>query len=132
MASAAKGSDNMPLTIIHANDGEFANRTGQPIFEGDVRGRNMVDASMSKDVTAAYVFFQPGARTRMHRHTSDQILLITSGVGMVGDASGDQQVAVGDCVFIPANEDHWHGAGDTGLPMAHVTVLTANSETTVL
>ncbi len=122
----------MPLRIIHANDGQIANRTGEPIFEGDVRCRMMVDASMSKDVTASYVFFQPGARTRMHRHTSDQILLITSGVGQVGDPGGDQTVATGDCVFIPANEDHWHGAGNTGLPMAHVTIMAASSQTTVL
>jgi quercetin dioxygenase-like cupin family protein len=120
------------MKIIRANEGEIANRTGQPIFEGDVRGRTMVDTSLSKDVTASYVFFQPGARTRMHRHTSDQILLITSGTGQVGTPGEQHDVSVGDCVFIPANEDHWHGAGDTGLPMAHVTVLKAESQTTVL
>ena len=122
----------MTLKIIHAHEGEVANRTGQPIFEGDVRGRTIVDATMSEHVSAAYVHFQPGARTRVHRHTSDQLLVITSGVGQVGDTHGDHTVSAGDCVFIPANEDHWHGAGATGLPMVHMSVTLAQSQTTVL
>ena len=42
------------------------------------------------------------------------------------------KVRVGDAVLIPAGEDHWHGAGDTGSPMSHLTVMQAGSQTTLI
>ena len=38
---------------------------------------------------------------------------------------------MGDFALVPAGEDHWHGAGDTGSPMSHITVTAADSETEV-
>ena len=46
----------------------------------------------------------------MHRHTSDQILIITEGTGVVATPDEEKTVSAGDVVLIPANEDHWHGA----------------------
>ena len=65
-------------------------------------------------------------------HTGDQLLYIVSGIGKVGDADGEHVVSAGDTVIIPANTDHWHGAGDTGSPMSHLTVQRSDSQTTVL
>ena len=122
----------MALRIKRASDGETEERTGAPIFEGVVHGHALVDSSMSKDIQAAYVHFSAGARTRMHRHTSDQLLLVVSGIGKVGDADGDHVIATGDSVLIPAETPHWHGAGDTGSPMTHLNLIRGDSETTVL
>ena len=41
-------------------------------------------------------------------------------------------MSAGDCVVVPAGEDHWHGAHDTGSPMSHLSVMREGSETTVL
>ena len=78
------------------------------------------------------VHFGPGARAGWHRHTSDQLLYVVSGIGKVGDREGEHVVSAGDCAVVPAGEDHWHGAHDTGSPMSHLTVMQAGSETTVL
>jgi quercetin dioxygenase-like cupin family protein len=120
------------LHIIRASEGETVERTGAPIFEGTVHGRTFADSSNSSHLAAALVHFAANARTRMHRHTSDQLLIVTNGIGRVGDASGDHVIATGDAVIIPAGHDHWHGAGDSGSPMTHLTVQAAGSETTVL
>ena len=122
----------MALRIIRAAEGETTNRTGSPIFEGDVRGRLLADATTSQHLGASLVHFAAGARTRMHRHTSDQLLYVLNGIGQVGDPQNAHVIASGDCVIIPAGTDHWHGAGDTGSPMTHLTVMRAGSETTVL
>ncbi len=117
------------MKILKAGEGETTERTGAPIFEGQVHGRSLPE---SEHLNAAVVSFAAGARTKMHRHTSDQLLYIVSGIGKVGDRDGEHVVSVGDSIVIPANTDHWHGAGDTGSPMSHLTVQRKGSETTVL
>ena len=102
----------MALRIIRAAEGETTNRTGAPIFEGTVHGRALVEASTSEHVAVALVHFSAGARTRMHRHTSDQVLYVLNGIGQVGDPGAAHVISGGDCVFIPAGTDHWHGAGN--------------------
>jgi len=120
------------LHIKRAHEGETVDRSSASIFEGTVHGHALADASNSQHLAAALVHFAPGARTRPHHHTSDQLLLVMSGIGQIGDDDGSHTVSAGDSVVIPAGHVHWHGAGDTGSPMSHLTVQAAGSETTVL
>ena len=57
---------------------------------------------------------------------------MVSGIGKVGDREGEHVISSGDSAFVPAGLDHWHGAHDTGSPMAHLSIMAAGSETTVL
>lgn len=117
------------MKILRGSEGATEDRTGAPIFDGEVHARAFPE---SDDLQAAVVYFAAGARTKMHRHTSDQLLYILSGIGKVGDADEEHVMSVGDTALIPANTDHWHGAGDTGSPMSHITVQRKGSETTVV
>ena len=82
-----------------------------------------------QSVNFGVVSFAAGARNKMHRHTSDQILIITDGTGVVATPSEERTVSAGDVILIPAGEDHWHGApGAT--PMAHITIQAKGSQTT--
>ena len=49
----------------------------------------------------------------------------------MGDADGEHVISGGDAVLIPADTDRWHGAGDTGSPMSHISFLRTDSQTTV-
>ena len=119
------------MQIIRAAEGETVDRSSAEIFQdGTVWGRSLV--SDSGDVSAAIVSFAAGARTALHRHTSDQVLYVLSGIGKVSDADGEHVIASGDTAVIPANSVHWHGSADTGSPMSHLTIMRAGSETTVL
>jgi quercetin dioxygenase-like cupin family protein len=122
----------MPLHIVRGDGGQTEQRTSAAIFEGGEVHSKALTGAASEHLTASIVHFAAGARTRMHRHTSEQVLYILNGTGKVGDAEADHLVGPGDCVTIPANADHWHGAGDTGSPMSHITIMRAGSETTVL
>lgn len=77
------------------------------------------------------VAFTSGARTKLHTHTSDQVLLIQAGHGVVGTRNEKHEVASGDVVVIPAGEPHFHGAAD-GQDMTHYSVLGSDNQTTVL
>ncbi|HRC62371.1 MAG: cupin domain-containing protein [Dehalococcoidia bacterium] len=118
------------MRVIKASEGTSQERTGQPIFEGQVWGRGLVEGE--GHLTASIVQFAVGGRTRMHTHTSDQLLYVVAGIGKVGTAEGEQLISTGDVALIPAGEAHWHGAGDSGSPMSHLTVMRADSETEVL
>ena len=70
---------------------------------------------------SSVVNFQRGATTGWHTHTSDQILVITAGVGIVANEHEEREVAVGDVVHIQVGENHWHGAKKESY-MSHITI----------
>ncbi len=99
------------------------------LFTGDVSRQVVFEPDDTKDLNFGIVNFDAGSRNKMHRHTSDQILIVTEGTGVVATEEGEQTVTVGDVILIPAGENHWHGApGST--PMAHITVQAKDSTTT--
>ncbi len=67
------------------------------------------------------VHFEAGARTMPHAHTHGQHLIVTDGVGVVGDESGVRVVHPGDVIASPPGGWHWHGALPTKA-MSHVTI----------
>ena len=122
----------MAVRILKSDEGETVERTGAAIFEGGrVWGRALTGAG-SRELSVQVVQFGAGARAGWHRHSGDQVLYVVSGIGKVGDRGGEHVVSAGDCVVVPAGEDHWHGAHDTGSPMSHLSILREGSETTVL
>lgn len=75
---------------------------------GDVH----LDAILAADgifVNGAY--YAACARTSWHRHERGQLILVTSGTGVVVTRDGERAVVrAGDVVHIPPGEEHWHGA----------------------
>jgi quercetin dioxygenase-like cupin family protein len=66
------------------------------------------------------VFFAPRSRTYWHTHEAGQILQVTAGQGIVCTRDGhSERIRGGDIVWIPAGEEHWHGA-DTDTYLLHL------------
>ena len=64
------------------------------------------------EVTVARVFFAPAARTFWHWHERGQLLYVLSGRGLICPDGGlPQELEVGDTVWAPPGERHWHGGG---------------------
>ncbi|HEX6989080.1 MAG TPA: cupin domain-containing protein, partial [Bacillota bacterium] len=74
------------------------------------------------------VSFPRGVRNRLHTHTTDQVLVVTSGCGIVATEHESRIVTVGDVIHIPAGERHWHGATDDS-DFAHLVITRAGSRT---
>ncbi len=99
-----------------------------PLFTGPVFRQVIVDPSESQNFNFSIVNFSAGTRNKFHQHTSDQILIVTEGTGVVATDTEEQAVSAGDLVLIPAGENHWHGApGRT--PMSHITLQVKGSTT---
>ena len=94
--------------------------TGE-IFIGAV-DRQSVIGDEARDLRLTEVTFHDGARNKLHTHTTDQILIVTAGEGIVATEHEEQTVRAGDVAYIPAGERHWHGA-KPGTDMTHYAVL---------
>ena len=81
-----------------------------------------------KNFNFAIVSFDAGSRNKFHKHSGDQILIITEGTGKVATDHEVLTVTEGDVVLIPAEENHWHGAPDN-TSMAHITITVKGSQT---
>ncbi len=88
----------------------------------------ILEADDSSDFTFGIRIFEAGARTKFHKHTGDQILIITEGTGSVGTDNETLTVVEGDVILIPAGENHFHGAPDA-TSMGHITIQKQGSTT---
>jgi quercetin dioxygenase-like cupin family protein len=87
----------------------------------------LIPAGGSENFNCGVVNFKKGATTGFHVHGSDQILVITAGVGMVATETEQWQVTVGDVVHVKSGENHWHGATKDSY-MSHITITAAGSQ----
>ena len=104
-------------------------RSDNPIFVGEVDYQTAVGEE-SRDLRLSEVHFKHGAVNKPHIHTTDQILVITEGEGIVATDAERHEVSAGDVALIPANTKHWHGAR-TGRDMTHWSIL-GNGKTTIV
>jgi quercetin dioxygenase-like cupin family protein len=100
-------------------------------FTGTVWQDPIVEAPEPARVRAVKVTFEPGARTAWHTHPLGQTLHLISGVGLIGLRDDHPKIInAGDTVWIPPNEDHWHGATPTN-SMTHIAIQESMDGTVV-
>jgi len=93
--------------------------------------QTIIPAGESGNYNCSVVNFTNGSTTGWHIHDCDQILVVTSGSGIVATEEEEVEIGVGDVVHIKAGEKHWHGAkADTTL--GHITVTAVGSKATFL
>ena len=94
-------------------------------FTGNVWQDPIIEADEPARVRALKVSFEPGARTAWHTHPLGQTLHVISGVGLMGLRNeAPQLIKAGDTVWIPPDEEHWHGASATN-SMTHIAIQEA-------
>ena len=99
-----------------------ATRNGGEIFVGDVFTQNLVSEDDAPSLRVTAVTFEDGAKNRWHHHTTEQVLVVTHGAGIVESESETYHVTPGDVILIQAGERHWHGAEEGG-SMTHLSIL---------
>ena len=96
-----------------------------PVFTGpDVTRQELASGSSEFEVTV--VNFGKGMRNKFHSHDREQILIVIAGEGIVATKSEAFNVSVGDVIFIPPGEAHWHGATQNG-EFSHIFLQRKNS-----
>lgn len=116
---------------IKRNGTRPTNKGSEEYFTGEVRIEPLLQASDPARVHCASVSFAPGARTAWHTHPLGQTLIVTSGNGWAQRHGGPvEELHVGDVVWFPPGEKHWHGATAT-TPMTHIAIQEALDGKTV-
>jgi len=100
-------------------------------FTGSVWLKSVMSSS---DQDIYHVHFEDGARTKLHRHNGNQVLIVTAGTGSLQtfeqsdqDSSKIQRtdttdLTVGDIVHIPAGTLHTHGSTDRTATFSHIAL----------
>ncbi|HEY7463882.1 MAG TPA: cupin domain-containing protein [Candidatus Limnocylindria bacterium] len=98
--------------------GDPAHFTGRAWLSG------MLAPEAPDHMNVVEVTFEPGARSDWHTHPGGQVLLPLSGRGRIRSEGGRlERMQVGDALWIPAGERHWHGADpDSFLVQLSVTI----------
>lgn len=107
---------------IKRNGSQPSHQGSSEYFTGTVRVDPLFDALGPSCVRGASVTFEPGARTAWHAHPLGQILIVTSGCGLVQRWGGPtEEIHPGDVVWFEPGEKHWHGATPT-TAMTHTAI----------
>ncbi len=111
--------ESMPTNIspVPGWTGGAVTRTGQQILP----------PGMSEHLNCGWRNFSRGARENFHTHSTDQLLIITAGIGIVATEQEEREVTVGDIVYLPAGEKHCHGATKDSY-LSYITVTRPGSQ----
>lgn len=90
------------------------------IFVGTAKIKNLV--SGSKDLFVTIVHFPKGVKNVLHNHAVDQVLYILMGKGIVATEKEEVIAVPGMVFFVPAGENHWHGATDDS-DFIHISIM---------
>src|SRR6516165_6105992 len=112
---------NFPMEGAEPNEGY----TGR----GARARQTIIQSGESSNYNCSVVNFSQGCTTGWHTHNCDQVLVVTSGSGMVATEHEQREINVGDVVHIKAGERHWHGA-KADRTMGHITIALAGSQAT--
>src|SRR5215467_330624 len=96
---------------------------------GPVTRQTLLTPEMSNNFNLAVVNFSAGARNKMHIHSSDQVLFVTAGKGIIATEMHREVMCVGDGGHIPEGEKHWHGATPDSAS-SHIALTAKGSTTT--
>ena len=76
------------------------------LFIGESAMQSLITREMGETFWSCLRHWAPGARSKFHAHTSDQIMIVTEGRGMVTTEKETAELGPGEIVFIPAREKH--------------------------
>ncbi|MCH7800586.1 MAG: cupin domain-containing protein [Chloroflexi bacterium] len=117
------------MEVIKYNSVPEQDATDAPLFFGGAVSRQpIISGGKSSYYNFSQVNFAAGAKNKFHTHTSDQILYVTKGTGIVANESEEIEISEGDTAFIPSGEKHWHGATDHSA-FSHISLTHPESKT---
>lgn len=119
------------MRIVRPDKNKTEAAVGELYFGAPIEYQYLATSLESEQLDICLVTFEPGGRNKMHTHVYEQMLLVTSGSGIVADTNGEQVVKPGDLVIIPAGEPHWHGASPDS-SFSHVCIERHNNEITIV
>ena len=112
------------MKIVDVKDAEVAVEGEGPMFTGGkVHAQFLInEKTPAKDIHVGMIKFSPGARNKFHTHSSEQILFVTEGKGIIATEDEEVVITPGMVIYIPPGEVHWHGATKDS-SLTHLAVI---------
>ena len=123
MQDPLQGNESSRTQLEIKRSGSLPSTKGpEEWFTGTVRIDPLFQPKDLARAAGAIVTFEPGTRTAWHTHPLGQTLIVTAGCGLVQIWDGPvEKICLGDVIWIPPNEKHWHGATPT-TAMTHIAI----------
>lgn len=113
-------------------------------FTNSVHMKDISSTIKSTEQDIYHVYFERGARTKLHSHNGNQILIATKGKGslVMYKKSGNKKTSFaikktttiplnpGDIVYIPKNTLHTHGSTNKNRIFSHIAINILPSKST--
>lgn len=115
---------------IVRQDIERANPNRSAIMVGEVVSQNLVAEGDAPSLRVTAVTFRDGAANRWHMHSTEQVLVVTEGEGIVATETEERRITAGDVILIQPGEKHWHGAAP-GRTVTHLSIVLPGEMTIV-
>ncbi|GAA2176012.1 hypothetical protein GCM10009846_28140 [Agrococcus versicolor] len=106
---------------------EFDGTAGKPGSQFTGSAYPYLTMAQTDGVTINTVDFTPGARTHWHQHEHGQIIQVLAGRGLVCAGGEVHVLRVGDTVWCPPDERHWHGAAPDSF-LVHTAISLGRTE----
>ncbi len=100
----------MPMRILKPDRAQAGPPDRPQYFSGTVLMQPLHTEQPPGAPEIVAVFFEPGARTIPHIHSTDQVLYFTEGEGLVVTEQHRRTIRAGEIAVIPGGVWHWHGA----------------------
>jgi quercetin dioxygenase-like cupin family protein len=112
------------MKIINLKDVAAEDVKGNPLFSGGKVNTQFIleEEYKASKIQIVNVQFAPGARNKFHTHSTEQILYVIEGKGIVATRDKEYMVTTGTAIFIPPGEEHWHGATRDS-SFAHLSII---------
>jgi quercetin dioxygenase-like cupin family protein len=116
------------MKIVDLKSVEEKDAIGPLFLGGKVHTQRLLEEDFGGDkIQIVNVKFAPGARNKFHTHTSEQILFVIEGEGIVATREEERIVVPGTLIFFAPGEEHWHGATKDS-SFAHLSILNPRQE----
>ncbi len=120
------------MKIISINTAEEREIEGPLFTGGKVHIQSLLNEKFEADgIQIANVKFSPGARNKFHTHSTEQLLFVTEGKGIVATRDRQQIVEAGALIYFAPGEEHWHGAMEDS-SFAHLSIISPHQEMKIL
>ena len=116
------------MQVIKINESELEKNNSNLFIGGNVSNQSLIGELEGKDFIAKNVHFNAGAKTKLHTHSNDQLLIVTGGKGLVGNEKEEVTVDQGTVIIFPAGEKHFHGATEDS-EFWHIYVIKQGTKT---
>jgi len=112
------------MKIINVNEVLAKEVSTDPLFFGGKVTTQFVleEDNESEKLQIVLVKFSAGARNKLHTHSTEQILVVTQGTGIIATKDQEHIVTPGMIAIISPGEEHWHGATKDS-SFAHLSII---------